>query len=84
MCRACSSNLLVDHPAYRSALRRMLPALQTLDGERTILADAALPGDASDALNALAFAEPEPWLKDFRCDVVSSGQQTCVAEPSSL
>ena len=58
-------NPLCDHPAYRTAMRRMLPNLQTLDGERTMLADVALPKDASDALKELTFAEPEPWLKDF-------------------
>ena len=58
-------NPMCDHPAYRSAMRRMLTTLQTLDGERTMLADAALPQDAGDALQNLSFAEPEPWLKDF-------------------
>ena len=58
-------NPMCDHPAYRTAMRRMLPNLQTLDGERTMLADAALPQDAGDALQNLSFAEPEPWLKDF-------------------
>ena len=56
---------MCDHPAYRSALRRMLPQLQTLDGERVLLADAAMPKDAAAALAGLTFAEPEPWLKDF-------------------
>jgi len=58
-------NPMCDHPAYRTALRRMLPQLQTLDGERTLLADAALPKDAAEALRQLAFAEPESWLKDL-------------------
>ena len=58
-------NPMCDHPAYRSAMRRMLPNLQTLDGERTQLADASLPRDAASALNDLTFAEPAPWLKDF-------------------
>ena len=53
-------NPMCEHPAYRTALRRMLPRLQTLDGERTVLADAALPKEASSALAELAFAEPEP------------------------
>jgi len=61
-------NPMCDHPAYRNAVRRMLPALQTLDGERTILADATLPKDAAAALGELTFAEPEPWLKDFDWD----------------
>ena len=46
-------------------MRRMLPALQTFDGERTVLADAALPKHAADALAELTFPEPESWLKDF-------------------
>ena len=58
-------NPMCDHPAYRSAMRRMLPNLQTLDGERTQLADAVLPPDAADALKNLQFSDPEPWLKDF-------------------
>ena len=58
-------NAMCDHPAYRTAMRRMLPTLQTLDGERTALSDAALPKDAADALRELTFADPEPWLKNF-------------------
>ena len=58
-------NPMCDHPAYRSAIRRMLPQLQTLDGERTVMADAALPKDAADALAKLSFGEPESWFKDF-------------------
>ena len=58
-------NPMCDHPAYRTALRRMLPQLQTLDGERTLLADAALPKDAADALASMNFPEPSAWFKDF-------------------
>ncbi len=58
-------NPMCDNPAYRSAVRRMLPSLQTLDGERTALADVAMPPSTADALANLKFAEPEPWLKDF-------------------
>ena len=61
-------NPMCDHPAYRTALRRMLPQLQTLDGERTVLTDAATPKDAADALSKLNFAEPEAWFKDFDWD----------------
>ena len=63
-------NPMCEHPAYRSAMRRMLPQLQTLDGERTVLADAAPPRDAADALAKLSFADdPEPWFKDFDWDI---------------
>eukprot|EP00900_Chrysochromulina_parva_P020281 jgi/Chrpa1/2887/Chrysochromulina_OHIO_Genome00012387-RA len=58
-------NPICEHPAYRTAVRRMLPRLQTLDGERIVLADAALPNEAGNALSQLSFAEPEPWLKNF-------------------
>lgn len=58
-------NPMCEHPAYRSAMRRMLPTLQTLDGERALLADAALPRGAANALEAMTFAEPTPWLRDF-------------------
>ena len=58
-------NPMCDYPAYRTAVRRMLLQLQTLDDERTLLSDAALPRDSAEALAALSFAEPEPWLKDF-------------------
>lgn len=58
-------NPMCDHPAYRSAMRRMLTTLQTLDGERVVLADVMMPKDASAVLAQLSFAEPEPWLKDF-------------------
>ena len=56
---------MCEHPAYRSAMRRMLPTLQTLDGERALLADASLPRGAANALEAMTFAEPTPWLRDF-------------------
>jgi len=75
-------NPMCDHPAYRTAVRRMLPRLQTLDGERTLLADAALPKGAASAMSELAFAEPEPWLRDFDwgdADPSANGTQ-----PSSL
>ena len=57
-------NPMCDHPAYRTAARRMLPALQTLDGERALLSDAALPKKV-DALADVLLPEPEPWLRDF-------------------
>ena len=63
-------NPVCDHPAYRAAMRRMFPQLQTLDGERTVLADVAPPRDAADALAKLSFADdPEPWFKDFDWDI---------------
>ena len=59
-------NPVCDHPAYRAAMRRMFPQLQTLDGERTVLADVAPPRDAADARKKLSFTkDPEPWFKDF-------------------
>uniref|UniRef100_A0A7S2IZZ9 U2A'/phosphoprotein 32 family A C-terminal domain-containing protein n=1 Tax=Haptolina brevifila TaxID=156173 RepID=A0A7S2IZZ9_9EUKA len=58
-------NPMCDHPAYRTAVRRMLPSLQTLDGERTVFGDAALPKDVGKAFADLTFADPEPWLRDF-------------------
>jgi len=66
-------NPICEHPAYRSAVRRMLPRLQTLDGERVVLADAALPKGASGAAADLIFAEPEPWLRDFDFGEASEG-----------
>lgn len=66
-------NPMCDHPAYRTALRRMLPQLQTLDGERALLADAAAPKDAAEALAQLRFPEPEPWLQDFDLDLDLDG-----------
>lgn len=62
-------NPMCDHPAYRAAIRRMLPTLQTFDGERTVLQDAALPQNAGEGLAAMTFPEPEPWLKDFDLDL---------------
>jgi len=58
-------NPMCDHPAYRTAIRRMLPRLQTLDGENVKLTEASLPKELSGALDDLIFADPEPWLKDF-------------------
>jgi hypothetical protein len=69
-------NPMCDHPAYRTAVRRMLPALQSLDAERILLADAALPKDVSSALSQLTFTEPEPWLKGF--DWGSAGAEPAV------
>ena len=58
-------NPVCDHPAYRNAMRRMLPSVQTLDGEHVILADAAMPQSAADALEELKLPDPDPWLKNF-------------------
>ena len=58
-------NPVCEHPAYRAAMRRMLPRLQSLDGQRTVLVDATPPDDANSVLSGMAFPEPEPWLKDF-------------------
>ena len=52
-------NPLCDHPAYRTAVRRMLPALAALDGERTALADAA--GGADDVAMP-ELPAPTPWF----------------------
>ena len=73
-------NPMCDHPAYRTAVRRMLPSLQTLDGERTVLADATLPPDATKALAELTFADPEPWLRDFDFGLPES----TAAKPAAL
>lgn len=59
-------NPMCEHPAYRTAVRRMCPHLQTLDGERTALVDAAgATQSAADAIAALSFPEPESWLANF-------------------
>lgn len=58
-------NPMCNHPAYRSTVRRMLPSLQTLDGQMVVLGDAAgMPPGGADA-SELNFPEPEPWLKGF-------------------
>ena len=77
---ASERNPMCDHPAYRTAVRRMLPQLQTLDGERCVIADAAVP-QVADALSALNLPEPEAWLKDFDWDGVELGPS---GQPESL
>ena len=60
----------------------MLPRLQTLDGERTVLSDAALPKEAASALDELDFAEPEPWLRNFDWGDAGSGSKKVAAAAS--
>ena len=52
-------NPLCDHPAYRTAVRRILPALAALDGERTALADA---GGGADDVAMPELPAPTPWF----------------------
>jgi len=73
-------NPICDHPAYRTAVRRMLPSLQSLDGERTALAD-AMPPTESDPFAEIALSEPKPWLAGYAweletfCDAQGTGNQ---------
>lgn len=64
-------NPVCDHPGYYVAMRRMLPKLQALDGERTVLADAAAVPSSS-PLDGLDIKDPEPWLKDFNWQVATA------------
>ena len=59
-------NPICDHPAYWSAVKRMVPNVRSLDGEFSALADAA--GGDGDVLAELDLPEPESWLKDVRWD----------------
>ena len=60
------SRALIEAGVFEDTGARLLMRdLQTLDGERVLLADAAMPKDAAAALAGLTFAEPEPWLKDL-------------------
>mmetsp|Transcript_16660 Transcript_16660/g.39759 ORF Transcript_16660/g.39759 Transcript_16660/m.39759 type:complete len:229 (-) Transcript_16660:185-871(-) len=56
-------NPVCDHPGYYPAVRRMLPLLDSLDGERTVLADAAVPQVTP--LENLMLPTPIPWIKDY-------------------
>ena len=64
-------NPMCEHPAYWSAVRRMLPNLRSLDGEFSALADAA--GAEGDAIAEITLPQPEPWFKDFTWDTDEGG-----------
>ena len=70
------TNPMCAHPAYRVTIRRLLPQLHTLDGERVALA-AAAEGDGAaedDPLaEALAAAEAAPWFTAADLDVSGLG-----------
>jgi len=60
-------NPVCEHPGYYTAVRRMLPKLQSLDGERTVLADASAAEE--NPFDSLSLPTPTPWLKDFSFDL---------------
>jgi hypothetical protein len=66
------NNPICDHPAYWSAMRRMVPDVRSLDGQFSALADAS--GGDGDVLAELNLPEPEPWLKGFKWDDAASGE----------
>ena len=59
-------NPVCEHPGYYTAVRRMLPKLTSLDGERTVLHDAGAP--EGNPLDNIVLPTPAPWLKDFSWD----------------
>ena len=68
------TNPMCAHPAYRVTIRRLLPQLHTLDGERVALSAAAGEADGADPLAAaLAAAEAQPWFTDADLDVAALG-----------
>ena len=69
------TNPMCAHPAYRVTIRRLLPQLHTLDGERVALTAAASgEADGADPLAAaLAAAEAQPWFTDADLDVAALG-----------
>ena len=71
-------NPMCEHPAYLSAVRRMLPNLRSLDGEFSALADAAAV--EGDALAEMELPAPEPWLKGFTFDTGETGAELAGTE----
>ena len=71
-------NPMCDHPAYWSAVRRMLPNLRSLDGEFSALADAAAV--EGDALAEMELPEPEPWLKGLTLETGETGAELAGTE----
>lgn len=71
-------NPMCEHPAYWSAVRRMLPNLRSLDGEFSALADAAAV--EGDAFAEVELPEPEPWLKGFTWDTGEAGTELAGTE----
>ena len=71
-------NPMCEHPAYWSAVRRMLPNLRSLDGEFSTLADAAAA--EGDALAEIELPEPEPWLKGVTLETGEAGAELAGTE----
>eukprot|EP00320_Phaeocystis_rex_P010109 CAMPEP_0119073828 /NCGR_PEP_ID=MMETSP1178-20130426/69176_1 /TAXON_ID=33656 /ORGANISM="unid sp, Strain CCMP2000" /LENGTH=222 /DNA_ID=CAMNT_0007055945 /DNA_START=40 /DNA_END=708 /DNA_ORIENTATION=+ len=71
-------NPMCEHPAYWSAVRRMLPNLRSLDGEFSALADAAAA--EGDTLAEIELPEPEPWLRGVTLVTGEAGTELAGSE----